>query len=197
MKRFFVGITLLLVLLVGYWVWPFFGLRSLAADIQARDPAALSEDVDFVRLRRSLTEQIIAAYLQVTGRAKKLSPFENVVAIGIGSSIADPLVAQLLTPENLLVLLRGQAVPTDFGNVSFKIGELPSVALRFGVGRLVKLRLRHRTLFHWCTRFITICRAVPHPDGATAMEMEADGSRVTELGAKSVRTGIGEKVSVN
>jgi hypothetical protein len=56
MKRFFIGITLLFVLLVAYWVWPFFGLRSLTADIQARDPAALSEDVDFVRLRRSLTE---------------------------------------------------------------------------------------------------------------------------------------------
>jgi hypothetical protein len=52
MKRFFIGITLLVVLLVAYWAWPFFGLRSLAADIQARDPAALSEDVDFVRLRR-------------------------------------------------------------------------------------------------------------------------------------------------
>ena len=129
MKRFFIGITLLVVLLVAYWVWPFFGLRSLAADIQARDPAALSEDVDFVRLRRSLTEQIIAAYLQVTGRTKKLSPFENVVAIGIGNSIADPFVAQLVIPENLLVLLRGQAVPTDFGNVSFNVGELPSVAL--------------------------------------------------------------------
>jgi hypothetical protein len=60
-----------------------FGLALSPADIQAGDPAALSEDVDFVRLRRSLTEQIIAAYLQVTGRAKKLSPFENVVAIGI------------------------------------------------------------------------------------------------------------------
>ena len=70
MNCFYLGITLLLVLLVGYWVWPFFGLRSLAADIQARDPVALSGDVDFVRLRRSLTEQIIAAYLQVTGRAK-------------------------------------------------------------------------------------------------------------------------------
>jgi Protein of unknown function (DUF2939) len=128
MKRFFVGITLLIILLVGYWMWPYVGLRSLAADIQARDPAALSEDVDFVRLRRSLTEQIIAAYLEVTGRAKKLSPFESAVATGIGSSIADPLIAQLVTPENLLVLLRGQDVPTDFGSVSFKFGELPTVS---------------------------------------------------------------------
>ena len=129
MKRFYLGITLLLVLLVGYWVWPFFGMRSLAADIQARDPVALSEDVDFVRLRRSLTEQIIAAYLQVTGRAKKLSPFENVVVIGIGSSIADPSVAQLLTPENLLVLLRDQAVPTDFGNVCSHTPRPPTTQL--------------------------------------------------------------------
>jgi hypothetical protein len=145
MKRFFIGITLLVILLIAYLVWPFVGLRALAADIQARDAAALSEDVDFVRLRRSLTEQIIAAYLQVTGRAKKLSPFENVLAVGIGNSIADPFVAQLVTPENLLVLLRGQAVPTDFGNVSFRTGELPTLSLgsvwatwlssEYGVGR--------------------------------------------------------------
>ena len=196
MKRFFIGITLLVVLLVAYWAWPFFGLRSLAADIQARDPAALSEDVDFVRLRRSLTEQIIAAYLQVTGRAKKLSPFENVVAIGIGNSIADPFVAQLVTPENLRVLLRGQAVPTDFGNVSFNVGELPSVALG-SVWAAWLSRLRLRTLFYWCTCFVTIRRAAPHPDGATAMEVEADGSRVTGLVAKPVWTGIGEEVSMN
>jgi len=113
MRRFFLVLALVVVLLVGYWVWPFFGLRSLAADIEARDAAALSEQVDFIRLRRSLTEQIIAAYLQMTSRSRKLNAFENIVAMGIGTSIADPLVAQIVNPENLLVLLSGQSLPTE------------------------------------------------------------------------------------
>jgi hypothetical protein len=47
----FVGITLLVVLLVAYWVWPFFGLRALAADIQARDPVALKARRRLLALR--------------------------------------------------------------------------------------------------------------------------------------------------
>ena len=77
-------------------------MRATGARGLSRAPTwrIFSSGKSTVRLRRSLTEQIIAAYLQVTGRAKKLSPFENVVAIGIGNSIADPFVAQLVTPES-------------------------------------------------------------------------------------------------
>jgi len=129
MKRFTLALAFFVFLLICYWLWPFLGLRSLAADVQARDAVALSEDVDFIRLRRSVTEQIIAAYFRVTGKAKKLSPFENIIATGIGTSIADPLVAQLINPENLLALFSAQTVPTDMGNISFNIGKVPSLSL--------------------------------------------------------------------
>jgi hypothetical protein len=72
MKRLFPLFLLLLISLVGYWAWPFLGLRALGAALQAGDMTAINEEVDYARLRRSFTEQIIGAYLRVTGRASKL-----------------------------------------------------------------------------------------------------------------------------
>ena len=54
MKRFTLAFLLFIVLLVGYWAWPFIGLRALATDLQTRDAAALANDVDFGRFRSHL-----------------------------------------------------------------------------------------------------------------------------------------------
>jgi hypothetical protein len=75
---------------VGYWAWPLFSLRGLAADLQARNAAAANEEVDYARLRRSFTEQIVSAYLRVTGRASKLGAL-----VPFGASIIDPWVWSL------------------------------------------------------------------------------------------------------
>jgi len=72
MTRFISAFLLLLVLLAGYWVWPFFGLRALGTAVQTGDAKALSEQVDFGFLRRSLAGQIIHTYLRITGREHKL-----------------------------------------------------------------------------------------------------------------------------
>jgi hypothetical protein len=143
MKRFIPAFLLLLALLVGYWAWPFFGLRALAAALQARDVTAINEDVDYARVRRSFTEQIIGAYLHVTGRASKLGAFGS-VATAIGASIVDPWVSQIVNPENLAELLRGGTISSELGPVSFKLGELPSslnvawsawLSSQYGLGR--------------------------------------------------------------
>ena len=97
MKRVILAFVVLAALLIGYWVWPFIGLRAIAADLQNRDAAALTKDVDFGRIRGHLTGQIIAAYLRVTGREKKLGP----LAQAVGASIIDPWLAQIVTPEKL------------------------------------------------------------------------------------------------
>jgi Protein of unknown function (DUF2939) len=62
MKRFILAFLVLLVLLIGYWAWPLFGLRALADALQVGDVAAINEKVDYARVRRSFTEQIIGAY---------------------------------------------------------------------------------------------------------------------------------------
>lgn len=129
MKRFILGFLLGVALLLGYWAWPFAGLHALAVDLQTRDSVALDNDVDFGHVRRSLSEQIITAYLRITGRAASVSIFGSGVASALGASIADPLVSQIINAENFIALLNGQPVPTEFGQVSFDIGQLPSSSL--------------------------------------------------------------------
>ena len=125
MKRFIPTILVLLALLVGYWAWPFFDLRALAAALQAGDVTAINEEVDYPRLRRSLTEQIIGAYLRLTGRASQLGAL-GPLATAVGASIVDPWVSQIVNPENLVQLLRGGTVSSELGPVSFRFGNLPS-----------------------------------------------------------------------
>ena len=99
MKQFIAALLLLLILLIGYWVWPFFGLKALGAAVQAGNPTALSEQVDFGSLRHSLAEQIIRSYLSITGRESKLGPL-NALAPAVGASIVDPWGLQIVNPEN-------------------------------------------------------------------------------------------------
>ena len=129
MKRFVGGFLLAFVLVSAYWAWPFVGLHAIAADVRARDSAALSKDVDFPSLARSLTEQVVAAYLRVTGKAAVLGNFGAVLASAVGSSVADPLISQIINPENLTALLDGETVSTQFGPVAFTMGELPAISL--------------------------------------------------------------------
>ena len=121
MKRFTLAFLLFIVLLVGYWAWPFIGLRALATDLQTRDAAALASDVDFGRIRSNLAGQIITTYLRITGREKKLGP----LAQAVGASIIDPWVAQIVTPETIAELLQGGKVSSELGPLSFNIGEIP------------------------------------------------------------------------
>jgi hypothetical protein len=138
--KWLIAFLLLLVLIVGYWVWPFFALRALATDLQTRNAASVNEEVDYVRVRRFFAEQIIAAYLRLTGRASKLGSLEAAV----GVSIVDPWVSQIVNPENLSELLRGGTVASELGPVSFKFGDLPSslntawsawLSSEYGLGR--------------------------------------------------------------
>jgi hypothetical protein len=144
-KRFTLAVLIFTVLLVGYWAWPFVGLRVLAAALQAHNAAALSEQVDFARLRSSLAQQIITAYLRVTGRESKLGAFAP-IASTVGASIVDPWVSQIINPENLIELLRGGTIESELGATSFKIGMFPLFSLsdawdvwlgsEYGLGRV-------------------------------------------------------------
>ena len=125
MKRFIPAFLLLLALLVGYWAWPFFGLRALADAVQIGDVKAINQEIDFPRLRRSFTEQIIGAYLRITGRARQFGAL-GPLATAVGASIVDPWVSQIVNPENLAQLLRGGTVSSELGPVSFRFGNLPS-----------------------------------------------------------------------
>jgi hypothetical protein len=129
MKHFILGFVSALILLLAYWAWPFFALHALAADVQARDAVALSKLVDIARLRQSLGDQIAAAYLRDKERAGRPGVGSEPAESLAGGAIADPLVAQIINPENLIALLDGETIATEFGTVSVDLGELPTTSL--------------------------------------------------------------------
>jgi hypothetical protein len=106
--------AVLLLLLLAYVLWPVAGFYRLASAIEAKDSAKLAELVDFQALQKSLTKQLVHAYLEITGKKRekqnkpKLTLIERSMAIGVGTSIAEPIVAQLLNEKTLLdVLTKG------------------------------------------------------------------------------------------
>ena len=93
------------VLVVAWAAWPFFALYDLANAVQERDPAAVTRRVNFPAVRQSLTEQIVVTYLHLTGRDARLGQIGRGLAVGAVTSIADPIVARLISAETLIELL--------------------------------------------------------------------------------------------
>jgi hypothetical protein len=97
--------AILAVILVAYAIWPVAGFYRIASAIESRDAASLSKRVDFRALRKSLTKQIVETYLEITGKEKKLGLLEKSIAVGVGTSVAEPIVARLINEKTLMGLL--------------------------------------------------------------------------------------------
>src|SRR5262245_65536210 len=109
--------AVLAVLLLAYAIWPVVGFSRIASAIEARDGAA--KLVHFRALRQSLTKQIVAAYIELTGKEKQLGLMGKTLAVGIGTSYAEPIVAELLNEQTLIDLLtKGE---TGGGGAGIKI----------------------------------------------------------------------------
>jgi hypothetical protein len=129
MRRTIVIGTILLLFWLAYSVWPFIAVYRLASAVQARDLTAVKELVDFRALRGSLTMQVIRAYLRMTGKLGRSGSMLEQFAIGVGASVADPIVAKLVSPEALLDLLHNGRPPGIFSDNVPSIQGLSSDAL--------------------------------------------------------------------
>jgi hypothetical protein len=128
MKRFVIA-SLIALIAIGYFLAaPFVGLAHLRAAVEARNAAALSERVDFSRLRQSLGEQIVATYLQISGKGAKLGRLGTAIASHAAASLADPLLADLVNPETMLALLAGSGVSSASLKLPAGLGPLPKHA---------------------------------------------------------------------
>jgi hypothetical protein len=90
---------------IAYAAWPFFAFYGLAGAVQNRDQAALVRHVNFPALRRSLTDQIAATYFRLSGRAAQPELQSRSLVLSAVASIADPIVARLISAEALITLL--------------------------------------------------------------------------------------------
>ncbi len=105
MRRWLVIVGVVVVLGLGYWVWPLVGAAQLARTARSGDAGQVFDRVDVDALRRSLARQIATAYLDVSGKGKKMGAFGRSVAGAAVTTVADPYVAELLTPDNVMALL--------------------------------------------------------------------------------------------
>ena len=120
----------LLVLLGAYTAWPYKGLYDLSRALQARNAAALAENIHLPTLRRSVSEQVLLSYAKLTGASARLGPFEE-MAGRFAANMADPLVSQIVNPENLLDLLdkgwpsqvTSESQPAQWGGVSLDVSR--------------------------------------------------------------------------
>ncbi|MDT7811429.1 MAG: hypothetical protein QOJ42_1345 [Acidobacteriaceae bacterium] len=96
----------LAALIGGYTGSAVVSVRGLVGAVRAGDGAEILTRTDQPRLRHSLVDQIVTAYLVQIGQSRPVKPFERMVANTYGASIADALVSTMLTTENLTRILR-------------------------------------------------------------------------------------------
>ncbi len=134
MRRWLWIVGAVVVLGMGAWAWPLAGAAELASTARDGNAAELFDRIDVDGLRRSLARQIASAYLDASGKGKKLGAIGRSLAGGAVATVADPYVAQLLTPDNVKALLtqgRVNNVTVDGRAVAVK-GELPQFTSLLG-----------------------------------------------------------------
>ena len=174
MRRWMWVCVVLAVLAVAYWIWPFFGAGQLVRAAQRGDAQEVISRVDLPALRRSLARQIAGAYLQATGRAQKLGAFGRSVAGAAATTVADPYVAELLTPENITALLgQGKIAPVMVGGKTVAIDRnLPGVTGLFDSNVLALLT---GSYFDGIASFVLPAKAGAGQDETYNIHVRLDG----------------------
>jgi hypothetical protein len=123
MRRLLSAVAVIVVLGTLYVGSAFYSISKLASAARAADGQAVLDRTDLDRVKRSLTDQILTAYLRKIGQTKKVSPLERMVATTYGASVADAMLSKLLTAEGIAQILRGGVVSPSNPSV-----ELPALS---------------------------------------------------------------------
>jgi Protein of unknown function (DUF2939) len=99
-------VAAVILLLLIYFGSAASSLAKLAAAVRAGDGVAVPARTDLKTLNHSLTDQIVRSYLEHIGATRQIKPMERVLINTYGASIADAMVAKMLTPERLTQMLK-------------------------------------------------------------------------------------------
>lgn len=94
-------------------------LSTLAAAARAGDIAEVLEKTDAKAVSRSLTNQIVNAYLDRVGATRKVGATEKLLINTYGATIADAMAAKMLTADNLMQILKSGKVDASQGLPAF------------------------------------------------------------------------------
>jgi hypothetical protein len=141
--RWFIGTLLAAVIGIGTFVGSaVVSLGSLVEAARAGDGAAVIARTDVLRLRRSLVDQIVTAYLRQIGAARPVKPLERLAANTYGASIADAMIAKMLMEENLTRILKtGTITSGEMGSTNMlRLSELDTSKLSDVLSRLALVK---------------------------------------------------------
>lgn len=125
--KWLIGVVLAVLVCVGiYGGSAFVSLVGLVSAVRGADVAQILARTDMPRLRHSIVDQVMTAYLDRLGQKRQLRPIERIAINAFGATIADDLAAKLMTSENLSVLLKSGAVRNASEDITF--GTMSSVA---------------------------------------------------------------------
>jgi hypothetical protein len=105
MRWFFGTLVVLVAGAVVYIASAVVSLNGLVDAAKSGDGARVLARTDTARVRRSLVDQIVSSYLKQLGQDRPVKPLERIAANTYGASVADAMIAKLLTPENLTAIL--------------------------------------------------------------------------------------------
>jgi hypothetical protein len=108
----------------------------LVGAAKAGNGAEILARTDLYRLKRSLVDQIVNAYLVRTGQNRPIKPIERLLANTYGASIADALVAKMLTTENLTNILKNGSLGADGDSQMIALAGIDTSKVLESLGRL-------------------------------------------------------------
>ncbi len=118
--RWLIGIVAALVVAIAIYLGlAASSLATLASAARAGDVAKVLEHTNARSLTRSLTGQIVGAYLERIGATRKVGSMEKMLINTYGATIADAMAAKMLTAENLTQILKSGKVDASQGLPAF------------------------------------------------------------------------------
>ena len=135
--RWFLTSIVAVVVAIGVYVGSaMVSLNGLVGAAKAGNGAEILARTDVPRLKRSLVDQIVSAYLTGTGQNRAIKPIERLVANTYGATIADALISKLLTAENLTNILQNGSLRADGDNQIVALGDIDTSKVFESLGRL-------------------------------------------------------------
>ncbi|WGD48598.1 DUF2939 domain-containing protein [Bradyrhizobium sp. CB1650] len=119
-------LAVVLTILVIYAGSALVSVLGLVSAVRNGDVSQIMTRTDLPRVRHSIVDQLMTAYLERLGQKRPLRPIERMAITSLGTTIADDFATKLITPENLSVLLGSGIVRNAAENISF--GTMSSLA---------------------------------------------------------------------
>ncbi|HWW47682.1 MAG TPA: DUF2939 domain-containing protein [Xanthobacteraceae bacterium] len=146
MRWFLATLAAIVLILFTYFGSAYVALSDLVTAARTGDAERIVARTDSVRLKQSVADQIVWAYLEQVGKTRKISTSERFLANTVGTTLADALISQALTTEGLLLILREGKLLNPSQNIA--LTELPRLAdlnlknIQGLAGRIRMIKLR-------------------------------------------------------